>query len=120
MFERLDVTTMAHASAAHAAARQGVVARNIAHADTPGYRAMDVEDFATAFRRLQQTAERPGAGALAPRLLPMAPSGSLSPNGNSVSIEAEMRKAVEVRQQFDMALGIYQTVSGILRTSLGR
>ena len=44
-----DLTLLRLASqlAAHAAARQTVITENIAHADTPGYRARDVADFAT-------------------------------------------------------------------------
>jgi flagellar basal-body rod protein FlgB len=46
--------------------------------------------------------------------------GAASPNGNSVSLEAEMVKAVDVKQQHDMALSIYRSVSEIIRASLGR
>ena len=46
--------------------------------------------------------------------------GPGSPNGNTVSLEAEMVKAVEVRQDHEMALAIYRNTSDILRTSLGR
>jgi flagellar basal-body rod protein FlgB len=45
---------------------------------------------------------------------------SPSPNGNTVSLETEMVRAVEVKQQHDMALAVYRTVSDIVRTSLGR
>ena len=113
MFEPLAVTRMAHALAAHASTRQSVIATNVAQADTPGYRAREVEDFATHFRRLQ------AEPAAAPRAFAQA-GAALSPNGNSVSLETEMTKAAETRQQFDMALSIYSSVSTILRTSLGR
>ena len=42
------------------------------------------------------------------------------PVGNTVSLETEMMKAVEVRHDHEMALSVYQTSLGILRTSLGR
>ena len=114
MFERLEVTRMAHALASHASARQSAIAGNVANADTPGYRAQEVEDFATHLRRLQAEPAAP------PRLVSAPAGAALSPNGNSVSLEAEMMKAVETRHQFDKALSIYQSVSGIIRTSLGR
>ncbi|MGY6410070.1 MAG: flagellar basal body protein [Alkalilacustris sp.] len=117
MFEPLAVSGMAHALAAHASARQGVIAANVAHADTPGYRARDVEPFMDAFRRLQS---EPPRTPIAPRLLPVDPGTALSPNGNSVSLDIEMMKAVEARHQFDMALTITQSIGGIIRTSLGR
>jgi septal ring-binding cell division protein DamX len=39
MFDRLEIFSLASAQARHAAARQAVVAQNIANSDTPGYRA---------------------------------------------------------------------------------
>ena len=42
----LSILNLASALAAHASARQEVIAENVAHADTPGYRARDVADFA--------------------------------------------------------------------------
>lgn len=117
MFQPLEVTRMAHALAAHASARQQTIATNVAHADTPGYRTRDVEDFATLYRRMKT--ERAGT-ALAPRTIEADAGVALSPNGNSVSLETEMMKAVETRHQFDMAMSVYQSVSGIIRASLGR
>ncbi|MFD1807778.1 hypothetical protein ACFSHQ_05285 [Gemmobacter lanyuensis] len=49
MFEKLQIVRMAQALAGHAGARQGEIARNIANADTPGYRARDMPDFAAAY-----------------------------------------------------------------------
>ena len=122
MFERLEVTRMANALAAHAAARQSVIASNVAHADTPGYRARDVEDFNEMFRRMQ--AERAwggeGLSSPAPRTLKPKPGAALSPNGNSVALETEMMNAAATKHQFDMAVSIYRSVNEIIRTSLGR
>lgn len=117
MFEPLAVNRMAHALAAHSATRQGVIAANVAHADTPGYRARDVEDFAETLRRMNA---EPARTPVAPRLLPVDPGQNLSPNGNSVSLDTEMVKAVEARHHFDLALTITRSVSGVIRTALGR
>ena len=125
MFEKLQIVRMAQALAGHAGARQGEIARNIANADTPGYRARDMPDFAAAYTEgggLRQS--RPGhlesgstyRGAAEIR----ATKGAASPDGNTVSLETEMLKAAEVRQQHDMALAIYRSTSRILRLSLGR
>lgn len=130
MFDRIEILRQAQAMAAHAGARQSSIAQNIANADTPGYRPSDLAPFAEAYREaagdigLRQT--RPGhlgsaasAGPLTEILARPVP-GATSPNGNGVSIEAEMMKAAEVRQQHDMALSIYQNALGVLRSSLGR
>ena len=49
MLESLSLTRMAEALADHAAARLGLIARNVAQADTPGYKAMDLADFSAAY-----------------------------------------------------------------------
>ena len=50
MFEKLEITRMAQALSAHAGARLGLVAQNVANADTPGYKARDLPDFAEVWR----------------------------------------------------------------------
>lgn len=42
MDTKLSLLRLASDLAAHAATRQSVIAENIAHADTPGYRARDI------------------------------------------------------------------------------
>ena len=130
MFERLEILRQAQAMAAHAGARQSSIARNIANADTPGYRPTDLAPFAEAYREagdgvaLRQTRAGhigPGESATAlGEVLARPVPGATAPNGNGVSVEAEMMKAAEVRQQHDLALSIYQNALGVLRTSLGR
>lgn len=126
MFEKLQLTAMAQALSAHAGSRMGIIARNVAHADTPGFKSMDLPPFAEAYRAshpdtLRQT--RPGhlGGPEAEvSSKPRRSLGAEAPNGNSVSLEQEMVKAAGVRQDHEMALAIYRTTSDILRASLGR
>lgn len=127
MFEKLEITRMAQALAAHAGARQTAVAQNIAQADTPGYRALDLPDFAATYRDAEAgvtlRATRPGHLATegsAADLSARTVRGAASPDGNTVSVETEMVKAVQIRQEHEMALAIYRSVSDVLRTSLGR
>ena len=47
-------------------------------------------------------------------------AGEMSPDGNDVSVEHEMVKSVEVRQQHDMAMAVYRNTQDIIRASLGR
>lgn len=121
---KVEVLTMARAMASHAAARQGVIAANVANADTPGYRARDLVSFAEVWQgqgmALRATraghlggGSKAGVGMMPDRL-------HVSPNGNSVSLEAEMVKAAEARQAHDMALAIYRSLSGNIRATLGR
>lgn len=127
MLGNLDIVKMASALAEHAANRQVLISRNVANADTPGYRAVDLGAFdpdETSGNRLQLQQSRafhlPSRSAV-PQLSPVAQDGvESSPNGNSVSIEAEMVRAVEIKRQHDLALSIYSSTMGILRSSLGR
>ncbi|GAA6188403.1 FlgB family protein [Litorivita sp. NS0012-18] len=127
MFEKLEIFRMAHAMATHAGARQTVVSQNIANADTPGYRAKDIASFAEQFSPSagegvqRATRGRHLHGAEGPYQVAMIRGdGAANPNGNSVTVEEEMMKAVEVQRQHDRALAIYKSSLGLLRTSLGR
>jgi flagellar basal-body rod protein FlgB len=125
MFEKLELTRMAHALAAHSGARMGVIARNVANADTPGYKAQDLPDFATVFAdgSGEMRSTRQGhltSGSSVATLEPETAPGHEAPNGNSVSLEGEMVKSVEARQSHEMALAIYRATSDVIRASLGR
>ena len=127
MFEQLNVIRMAQAMAAHAGNRQALIARNVANADTPGFRALDLPSFSTTYAETMggdaMRSTRPGhlvTAAAEAVPMPRAEKGTTAPNGNSVSLEAEMVNAAEVEQQHDLALAIYRSASDLIRTSLGR
>lgn len=127
MFERIEMMRMARAMGHHVAQRQIVTARNIANADTPGYRAADLPAFADSYRDGPAPAMRTTrAGHLPPpawadgAIRPVAVEGPASPNGNSVSLEAEMVRAAELKRQHDMAIGIYRSALNLMRSSIGR
>lgn len=127
MFENLVVFRMAHAMAEHAGARQAVIARNIANADTPGYAARDIPSFQAVIE-----ADNAGFGLRATRPTHLGaadaqrfdlrhrPDAMPDPNGNSVSLETEMVHAADTMRQHDRALAIYRSSLGILRSALGR
>jgi len=128
MFQRLAVLQMAHDAAVHAAARQGVIARNVAHADTPGFRAQDLPSFAATLREggagtAALLASRPGhldAHAATRPARPVVDRGAaVNPNGNSVALDRELMRAAMARQDHDTALTVYRSVTGILRAALG-
>ncbi len=124
MFEKLEITRMAQSLASYAGARQDAVSRNVANADTPGYRALDMPDFTTVYgeessMRSTRPEHQMQHGQMDLTLVRTAGSGA-SPNGNTVSLEGEMVKAVVVKEQHDMALAIYRSTSDVIRASLGR
>lgn len=127
MFENMELIRMARAMGHHVSQRQAIVARNIANADTPGFKAQDVVPFEDSYR---------SGDTLSPRMTherhlgapywsstgahTLAADTGVSPNGNSVSIEAEMLKAAELKRSHDLSLGIYQSALNLMRTSIGR
>lgn len=118
--------TMVHDAARHAAARQSHIARNVANADTPGYRATDIGDFATSLRDAAPAMRRTRPTHLQPR--PTDPgtarvterAGEAAPNGNTVSLEVEMMEATRANTDHSTALSIYSSARQILGATLGR
>ena len=124
MLPKLELTRMAQAMARQAGARMGVIAENVAQADTPGYKARDLPAFAETYRdSAPLRATRPGHLGVSGR--PLTPEAHIvpatgAPNGNTVSLEGEMVKAAEARQSHEMALAIYRSTSNLVRTALGK
>lgn len=123
-----DILRLAAAAASHATTRQSLVAQNIANADTPGYKARDLASFASLYDgsgpapvplRTTRAAHLP-APDTAPQVEVVAAGGETAPNGNDVSLEGEMMRAVALRNEYDLALGVFRKSIDILRTSLGR
>jgi flagellar basal-body rod protein FlgB len=107
MFESLQLTRMANAMAQRAGDRMGVIAQNVANADTPNFKAMDLPSFAETYRdsAVQMRSTRPkhsfaDDGAEPEKLLRRA-KGSAAPNGNTVSLEQEMVKMADVRKDHE-------------------
>jgi flagellar basal-body rod protein FlgB len=71
--------------------RQEAIASNIANAETPGYRRLDIApDFATELRARFQSGDIAGTHQLQPRLAEDAHARSMRPDGNTVGIDDEL------------------------------
>jgi flagellar basal-body rod protein FlgB len=122
----LNVLGLASGLAAHAAARQQVIAENVAHADTPGYRARDIADFSATLEHAPVFAAKMtrlghipfGADPRGLEAREISPFGAETPNGNSVALEDQMMRAAEVRQEHELALGVYQKSLAVLRATV--
>ncbi|HEY1207134.1 MAG: flagellar basal body protein [Bryobacteraceae bacterium] len=75
------------------AARQKLVASNIANAETPGYRTVDI-DFESEFRSLVEGGQ--------PRVVEVA-GLEVNHDGNNVSLDREARMLAENGLRFDVA-----------------
>lgn len=93
--------------------RQSLVAQNVANADTPGYRAMDVLPFSRVLDRsaLEMTKSSPlhmrptQSETLAAATKP-ADGWETTHSGNTVSPEQELMKAGEIRGAFTLDTNI--------------
>ena len=126
MFETPDVMRMAQELARYAGTRQALVAKNIANADTPGYRAQDLPSFAEAYASsgtsaMRQT--RAGHMTAAPDMTtwrPVDAGGTPTPNGNTVSLEEEMVRGTRAQSDHNLALTVYRSSLDVMRSALGR
>ncbi len=80
--------------------RHEAIAANVANADTPGYRRLDISpDFERQLKSRMDAGELASSGPVAPRLVEDASARSLRPDGNTVELEGELlemnRNAVE-------------------------
>ncbi len=97
-------------------ARQALVAQNVANADTPGYRALDVTPFARVLERsaLVMAGENPlhmrpsQTETLASATKPGA-VWETTHSGNSVSPEQEMIKAGEIRGAYALGANLQRS-----------
>ncbi len=117
MFSQIPLLQIYQAMARHAAESQSVSAENIAHAGQPGFRSMRLESFESFMSRVSADPQADFSGADVKTL----PTGDpMSPNGNSVSIEAELLRSASAAGQHQMALTVYSKSMDLLRASLGR
>lgn len=122
--EDLAILRMADAVARHSATRHRIISDNIANADTPGFKAKDIEPFQAAYENAQpMRATRQGHFDSAQRLTftarPDSASGAVSPNGNDVALGDQMVRATQALGAHDRATTVYKKTIDILRTALG-
>ncbi|ODT07151.1 MAG: flagellar basal body rod protein FlgB [Mesorhizobium sp. SCN 65-20] len=93
--------------------RQTTIAGNVANANTPGYRAKDVEPFERVLdrTRVAMTATQAGhlsGGATEAGYAVRAeePQTAILPSENTVGLEDELIKAGEVRRSFELNTAI--------------
>lgn len=122
----------------HLSVRQQVIAGNIAHANTPGYRARDVKapDFSVM---LGETTKAGRAEIAVPRVLVSASLTRLGAapadtgdvtrgetgyevkeSGNTVILEEELMKQAQVQIDYAAMTNLYRKQAGLLKIALGR
>ncbi len=113
-------------------ARQTVLAENVANANTPGYRAKDIEepDFAAIAAGEEggagvMTTTNPmhiatpaGASAGGFRAKP-TPDSESTPNGNSVVLEDQMMKVSSTQMDYATVTQLYRKALSMIRMAAG-
>jgi flagellar basal-body rod protein FlgB len=106
------------------AVRQATIAGNIANANTPGYKALDVTPFEAVIdeTRLSMTATRSAHLTAAADPAPAADIGKeepweVTPSGNSVTLEHELIKAGDVNRAFKLNTSVLKAFHRMLLAS---
>lgn len=96
--------------------RQTTIAGNVANANTPGFKATDVQPFEKVLQRtgVQMSATQPGhvLASASPAALSVRMDQEMTtmlPSKNSVSLEQEMLKAGEVGRAFELNTAIVKS-----------
>jgi len=121
--QNLTLLELASAMARHSGLRHSVIAENVANADTPGYRARDVQSFSElvndgfTMRQTRGGHLSAGAGPLGARIV--EDGARPAPNGNSVNLEDQTMRAVAAQSDHTLAMRVYSKAIDILRIGLG-
>lgn len=104
--------------------RQETITSNIAHANTPGYRARDVQPFSEVLQAIRPQMEASDPGHLLETqaygdgdTVANEAAWHTTELGNSVSIERELVKSGEVNSAFSLNNGVIKAFHRMLLTS---
>ena len=115
-----DTTQLAlQAAISGASARQDALAANLANADTPGYRRVDV-DFHSALTAAM-SASNPSAALSGATFTPQADrsAGATRADGNTVDIDSESSKLAANALEQQAAVQVAQARIHILESAIG-
>ena len=122
---QLYVLQLASQSAQWLSARQSLIASNVANANTPGYRALDLQPFSAVLDSTQVTMVTTNPAHMTPTQEEFAsarvvesdsPDETLS--GNSVNLEEEMIKLGDVNREYSMGTNIKRAIHQMLMSAL--
>lgn len=111
--------------------RMPVLAQNVANADTPGFKAKDVQ--APDFKKMVEANQRIAMARTSPMHLTSTSSLSaatlaviqrastyeMNPNGNNVALEEEMQHLSMNASGHQLALNLHESVDKMFKTAIG-
>jgi flagellar basal-body rod protein FlgB len=130
---RIDLFDLAAARGQWLARRHAVLSANVANADTPGYRPLDLREpepdqllaevLPPAGLVLARTdglhLGGTSAGAAAGERARPGEGWELAPAGNAVLIEEQAQKLAQTQLDHQLATGVYGKLVGLMRSALG-
>jgi flagellar basal-body rod protein FlgB len=121
----LALFSLASQEAGWLSTRQATIASNVANANTPGFRAQDVQPFSAVLSHLQLTMETTSPGHIQPASLgsgkvnvKTSDSWDVVHSGNSVNLEQEMMKAGEVNRAHALNVNIVRSFHQMLMNAV--
>jgi flagellar basal-body rod protein FlgB len=112
--------------------RQRVISQNVANADTPGYRPMDLKpvDFSTVLKGVSDTK---GVHMVSTNAMHVGAEGEVAaaksgkqkqvyevaPDGNSVIMEEQMIASGKTIMDYNLMTSLYQKNVSLIKTALG-
>ncbi|MEP9368247.1 flagellar basal body rod protein FlgB [Xanthobacter sp. VNH20] len=123
--EPLFLFSLASRHAQWASVRQAAISGNIANANTPGFKAADVEPFTAVLDKthlsmnLTSARHMDVANAGAPTTkVSKAEGWDVNHSGNTVSLEQEMLKADEVNRAFSLNTNVVRSFQRMMLASV--
>lgn len=113
-------------------ARQGLLAQNVANAETPGYRGSDLKAFAFDEHVKTLSTAKIATVATQPTHISVQGSGAtgfgareansfeITPEGNGVTLEDEMMKVTANQLDYQTITAVYTRSLRIIKSALGR
>lgn len=112
--------------------RQGLLAENIANAETPGYRGRDLKAFTFSDEMRNQSSANLTTAATQSGHFSTQTSNTdgfaaqklrnfeVTPEGNGITLEDEMMKVTSNQMEYQAATTLYTRSMRLMRTALGR
>lgn len=112
-------------------ARQGLLAENVANAETPGYKGRDLKQYNLTDRMGSMSSAQITTLATQPMHFSVSSEGGpfdaqrmanfeITPEGNGITLEDEMMKVTTNMMDYQAATSVYQKSIRILRVALGK
>ncbi len=119
MLKSVNILNLASSMASHAAQRHAVIADNIANADTPNFKAKDLQPFSEVYKAAQLQGQ---ASKMITQFETMEidTGDAMSPNGNSVSLEDQMMRSAQTQNDHALALQMYKKSLTLMKTAIGK